>query len=75
MSIYQKSILAKWSHHEKIYDRPPKEFGAKIEILWLLKKLPYGITEAGRQWAVVFENWLMNLAQLCRASEVGPKFV
>lgn len=55
----------------EIYVRPPKGIGAKRGFLWLLKKVPYRITEAGRQWAMVLESWLVNPAQLCRVSEVS----
>lgn len=42
-----------------IYLRPPPEWKTPIGIIWKLIKLPYGITEAGRQWAKVFDSWLM----------------
>lgn len=41
-----------------IYVRPPPELQMKRSILWKLTKMPYRITEAGRQWARVFEQWL-----------------
>lgn len=47
-----------------LYVRPPKEltniYDSMHGKLWRLLKLPYGISEAGRQWAVVIEFWLLN---------------
>lgn len=39
-----------------------------------VKKLPYGITGAGRQWAVVFENWLMENTGFDRIAGVSQLF-
>lgn len=38
----------------EIFVRPPRECGADRGTVWKLVKLPYGITEAGDQWAKVF---------------------
>lgn len=43
---------------------PPIEVGEKRGILWKLVKLPYSITEAGRQWATVIEEWLLHIAKM-----------
>lgn len=40
--------------------RPPRECLSSHRYYWLLKLLPYGIRDAGRQWLIVFENWLIN---------------
>lgn len=42
-----------------IYVRPPGEWdkGTRWSV-WELRKMPYGITDAGRQWATVIESWL-----------------
>lgn len=53
-----------------IYVRNPKEMNTERGFLWKVTKLPYGITEAGRQWEMEFENWLMNDANLERVSGV-----
>lgn len=43
-----------------IYVRPPRELGVKRGIFWKLTKLPYGITEAGRQWVMPSHQWCLN---------------
>lgn len=58
-----------------IYVRPPRELAVRRGTLWKLTKLPYGITEAGRQWAIVFEEWLTHTAALKRVSGVDQLFV
>lgn len=58
-----------------IYVRPPRELGVERGTLWKLTKLPYGITEAGRQWAMVFEQWLTEAAGLERVSGADQLFV
>lgn len=45
----------------EIYVRPPREWeGTQRGKVWKLLKLPYGVPEAGRQWATVIEDWLTN---------------
>ena len=58
-----------------IYVRPPPELHSRRGILWKLTKLPYGITEAGRQWARVFEKWLTEKAEFSRVNGVPQMFV
>lgn len=58
-----------------IYVRPPRELGSKKGTLWKLTKLPYGITEAGRQWAMVFEEWLMVEAGVKRVRGIDQLYV
>lgn len=58
-----------------IYVRPPRELGLKRGILWKLTRLPYGIIEAGRQWAMVFEKWLISNAAMERVTGVDQLFV
>lgn len=41
-----------------LYVRPPREWGHRRGFVWKLLKMPYGVSEAGRQWAIVFEEWL-----------------
>lgn len=44
-----------------IYVRPPREWAPKSRgSIWKLLKLPYGVSEAGRQWANVIEEWLTD---------------
>lgn len=59
----------------EIYVRPPKECGVNRGTIWKLVKLPYGITEAGRQWAKVFEGWLLSDANFERVFGVSQIFV
>ena len=40
----------------EIYVRPPREWKGSRGKLWRLTKLPYGIVEAGRQWAKTVEE-------------------
>lgn len=58
-----------------IYVRPPPELRTRKGILWKLTKLPYGITEAGRQWARVFEQWLTEKVDFKRVIGVPQMFV
>ena len=58
-----------------IYVRPPHELQMKRDILWKLTKMPYGITEAGRQWAKVFEQWLTEKAYFTRIHGIPQMFV
>lgn len=62
-----------------IYVRPPREWhyieNYSRGILWLLTKLPYGIVEAGRQWMLAVEEWMLNEAGLTRVSGVGQLFM
>lgn len=58
-----------------IYIRPPRECNAPRGILWKLTKLPYGITEAGRQWAKVMEGWLIEEARFERVCGISQFFV
>ena len=44
----------------RIYVRPPREWKGDRGILWKLIRLPYGIKEAGRQWMLTCEAWLLN---------------
>lgn len=41
------------------YIRPPRDCYRKRIIVWLLLKAPYGLADAGRQWALKFESWMM----------------
>lgn len=63
----------------EIYVRPPKEwhsvFGYKRGMLWKLLKLPYGIVEAGRQWMLVVEDWLLSEAFFTRVFGISQLFV
>lgn len=49
-----------------IYVRPPMELDLPRYILWKLRKPPYRITEAGRQWAKEIDSWPVNSARFTR---------
>lgn len=60
----------------ELYVRQPK--GCKTTqrgLLWHLTKLPYGITETGRQCAATMENWTTNVLGLERVYGVSQMFV
>lgn len=38
-------------------------------------RMPYGITEAGRQWSKCFEDWLLHQTEFERVSEVSQLFI
>lgn len=59
----------------QLYVRPPKELDEDRGILWRLIKMPYGISEAGRQWAKAFESWLLNEAGFERISGISQLFI
>ena len=62
----KKAYLQSGPIKREIYVRPPREWNSasdaypKRGILWKLLKLPYGIVEAGRQWQLVAESWLLE---------------
>lgn len=56
--------------------RPSKDWGPTVKgALWKLVKLPYGITEAGRQWAMVIDEYLLNHMKYERLFRVRRVFV
>ena len=59
----------------RIYIHPPKEYGEGRRKLWRLIKLPYGIVEAGRQWMLTCENWLLSHLKFRRVPGVQQLFV
>lgn len=44
-------------------------------MLWRLKKLPYGICEASRQWAKAIESWMLEAIGLERVFGVSQLYV
>lgn len=59
----------------RIYVRPPRELGLPRHILCKLKKLPYGITEAGREWAKEIESWLIKKSGFKRVKVLSHFYV
>jgi Reverse transcriptase (RNA-dependent DNA polymerase) len=41
--------------------RPPAERIAGRRSTWRLLKMPYGLVDAGRQWQLAFERWLLDI--------------
>lgn len=59
----------------RIYVIPPIELGLPRYILWLLRKLPYAISEAGRQWAKEIESWLVHTAGFTRLLGMSQMYI
>lgn len=59
----------------EIYMRPPMEHKRRRNKIWKLTKLPYGIVEAGRQWQLVCEDWLINTAGFERVKGISQLFI
>lgn len=58
-----------------IYVRPPRDWGFIRGILWKLLKLPYGISNAGRQWQKAVEQGMLTEAGLERILGLSQLFV
>lgn len=59
----------------EIYVRPPRKWRTTRGHIWKLLKLPYGITEAGRQWAQVMEDWLTKETGMEMAHGISQLFI
>lgn len=59
----------------EIFVRPPREWIRKRGCLWKLKKLPYGIIKAGRQWPKEVEEWMLSTAGIDRIRELNQLYV
>lgn len=61
------------------YMRPSSGWSSKTEYrkgtLWKLTKLPYGIVDAGRQWMLTVEEWMLSTAGMVRVFGVSQLFV
>lgn len=58
-----------------MYVRVPKELNEYRRIVWQVLKMPNGITEAGRQWAVVIEEWIINKARFETVRGISQLFL
>lgn len=58
-----------------VYVRPPRDCSRKRGMVWRLLKLPYGMADAGRQWQMRAENWLLGKAGMERIDGVNQMFV
>lgn len=61
-----------------IYVKPPRDWirigkCKRIE-LWKLLKIPYGIVEAGRQWMICIEDWMLTKGRLERLLGISKMF-
>lgn len=79
----KKAYLQSGPIQRTIYVRPPREL-YKIPsekprvsrgILWKLLKLPYGIVEAGRQWQLFAESWMIDVLSFSRIPALSQIFV
>lgn len=43
--------------------------------IWKLLKPPYRVTEAGRKWATVIEDWLINEVEMEKMKGVSQLFI
>ena len=79
----KKAYLQSGPISRDIYVRPPREWftlsaddgNNRRSILWKLEKLPYGIVEAGRQWHLVAENWILSKLKFTKVPGLSQIFV
>lgn len=58
----------------EVYVRPPRDCYRKRGVVWKLLKLPYGMTDAGRQWQLRVEDWMLRTAGMERVTGVNQLF-
>lgn len=58
----------------EVYVRPPKDCYRRRGYVWRLLKLPYGMVDAGRQWLLRVEDWLLGSAGMNRVDGVNQIF-
>ena len=58
-----------------IFVRPPREWPSKRGTLWKLRKLPYGIADAGRKWQRTVETWMIEQAGMERVHGISQLFI
>ncbi len=58
-----------------IFVRPPKEWNGDRGLLWKLTLLPYGIAEAGRQWATTIEQWMIDAYGMQRVFGISQIYI
>ena len=59
----------------EIFVRPPRSWSSKRSVLWKLRKLPYGIADAGRQWQKTVESWMLEQSGFERVLGITQLFV
>lgn len=50
----------------KVYVRPPRDCQHEKGEIWKLLKIPYGMCDAGRQWILKIEDWMIKQYRLER---------
>lgn len=58
----------------ELYVKPPKLLQVNRNIYWKLKKLPYGVADASRQWLKVSDKWMHDMG-FTRVFGVNQLFV
>ena len=58
-----------------IYVRPPRALKSRRRTLWRMLLLPYGISDAGRQWATTVETWMIDTYGLTRIAGIEQLYV
>lgn len=56
---------------QEVYVLPPRYFQRKRGILWRLLKLPYEMTDVGRQWLLQVDNLFLTKAEMSRAQGIN----
>lgn len=59
----------------EVYVRPPRDCHRRRGVIWKLLKLPYGMTDAGRQWLLRAEDWMLGKAGMMRVDGINQLFV
>lgn len=57
-----------------LFVKPPKLLQSNRNIYWKLKKLPYGVADASRQWLKVSDEWMLDIG-FTRVFGVNQLFV
>lgn len=52
----------------ELHVHPPLEWEVSRVVVFKLLKLPYGVSEKGRQWVKTIENWMLLEAKLKRVN-------
>jgi Reverse transcriptase (RNA-dependent DNA polymerase) len=81
MNFELAGVDAKKAYHQSgraprsILVRPPTECLAGRRSIWGLLNLPYGLVDAGRQWQLAFERWLLDIMGFVTVPSMPQVFV
>jgi hypothetical protein len=81
MNFELAGVDAKKAYHHSgraprnILVRPPAEYLAGRRSIWRLLNLPYGLVDAGRQWQLAFERWLLDIMEFVTVPSMPQVFV